>query len=74
MKGDECRPAADEALLLAFLRAALAASADAIDISNGGGQVDEDEQAAADVGGDGILGEDGPKLADAISSLPNQGA
>lgn len=71
MKGDECRPAPDEALLLAeaFLRAALAASAAAIDMSNGGGHEEDD------VVGDGsfIDGDDGPKPDETgNSSLPNQ--
>lgn len=80
MKGDECRPATDEALLLAFLRAAAAelaalaaaaaASAAAIDMSNGGGQEEDEED--EDVVGDDILGDGGPKPDPDISSLPNQ--
>lgn len=67
MKGDECRLAPDEALLLAFLRAPLAASVVAMDMSSGGGK-DKD-----DAVGDGSLGEEGPPKLDEsdISSLPN---
>lgn len=69
MKGDECRPdAEDEALL--FLRAAAA-----IDMSRGGGHEDEEDDDEDDAVGDGNLGEDGakPEAAGPISSLPIQG-